>query len=110
MSVSECIIASPTGHISVNFDNRNIFLICRENGNLVPIWQKYRPLLEDEVCFIVAGDKDFLRVKYYRAAGIAEELIKLRKRAAVLRYAYIVYIVLIASHFRENHISGVHNI
>jgi len=51
-------------------------------------------LLEDEVCFIVAGDKDVLRVKWYRAAGIAEELIKLRERAALLRYAYIVYIVL----------------
>jgi len=42
------------------------------------------------VCFIVAGDKDFLRVKWYRAAGIAEELIKLREYAAVLRYAYVV--------------------
>lgn len=53
-------------------------------------WGKNIEHVTEDVCFIVAGDKDFLRVKWYRAGGIAEELIKLRECAAVLRYAYIV--------------------
>jgi len=72
-SVSACIIASPTGHISVKFDIGNFFESLSREWEFSSIGAKISgTLLEDEVYFIVAGDKDFFRVKWYRAAGIAE--------------------------------------
>jgi hypothetical protein len=53
--------------------------------------------MKTKVRFIVAGDikspqKCSLRVKWYQAVRIAQEVQSLRKRATMLRYTYIVYL------------------
>jgi hypothetical protein len=54
--------------------------ICRDNPNLVKIWQKYKALyIKTEERFIAAGDikstqKCSLAVKWYEAVRTAEEV------------------------------------